>query len=209
MTRSDLGAFYQKRKTDFETSLGHARKKINLVSNLRILVALSLVTAIYFSFSNVTTALLVVPLLVFFIFLVVKHNSLFEQKVHLEDLVKINHLELRALEGNISGFSPGAEFIDVHHPYTHDLDIFGDGSIFQAINRSNTINGKLLMARRLSYPLTSQHDIALHQEAIRELALRGDFRQHFQAAGMEIGEQPYDREQLLAWLRLPSFVYGS
>ncbi len=58
------------------------------------------------------------------------------------------HLEVQALKGNISGFLAGAEFIDPHHPYTHDLDIFGEGSLFQAINRGNTINGKLLMAQR-------------------------------------------------------------
>ena len=65
------------------------------------------------------------------------------------------------------------------------------------------------MAQRLSYPLTSPEEIFLHQEAVQELASRTDFRQHFQASGMEMDEQLYDREQLLEWVQLPSFLYGS
>jgi len=209
MIRSDLGEFYQKRKFDFATTLQKAQKEINLISNLRILVALLLIVAIYFSFLNIVFFLAAIPLLIVFVFLVVKHNSLYAQKTHLENLVKINDLELQALQGNISGFPSGSEFIDPHHPYTHDLDIFGEGSLFQATNRGNTINGKLLMAQRLSYPLNSAADIASHQEAIQELTSKTDFRQHFQASGMEMDEQRHDREQLLEWVHLPSFVYGS
>lgn len=209
MIRSDLGVFYKKRQKDFETTLEKIRGEINTISNLRLLVAILFLAAIYFTFSNVTFALAAVPLLMVFISLVLKHNSLHDQKTHLENLVKINHLESQSLEGNNSGFSPGTEFIDPHHPYTHDLDIFGDGSLFQAVNRANTINGKLLMAQRLSNPLTTHAEIASHQEAVRELASKTDFRQHFLAAGMEMDEQRYDREQLLEWVRLPPFLYGS
>jgi DNA mismatch repair ATPase MutS len=145
--------------------------------------------------------------LIGFIFLVRKHSLLFDQKVHLENLVKINHLEGLAIHGNHEGFPNGAGFIDPHHPYTHDLDIFGEGSLFQAISRCNTIHGKQYMAQRLSYPLGTAGEIALQQEAAQELSHKTDFRQHFQASGMEIGEQPYDREQLLDWLDQPSFLY--
>jgi DNA mismatch repair ATPase MutS len=209
MIRSDLGVFYQKRKTDFETTLEKTQTEINLISNLRILVAALFLVAIYFTFSNFTFLLGAVPLLIVFVLLISKHNALYEQKIHLENLVKINHLEVQALSGNISGFQAGTDFIDPHHPYTHDLDIFGEGSLFQAISRGNTIDGKYLMAQRLSHPMTSSADIGLHQEAIRELTPKTDFRQHFQASGMEIDELRYDRDQLLEWVHLPSFVFGS
>ena len=135
MIRSDLDVFYQKRKTDFEIGLDKVRSKINFVSNLRVLVAILFLITLYFAFSNVTFFLAAIPLLIFFIFLISKHNKLYDQKIHLENLVKINHLEVQALKGNVSGLLAGTEFIDPHHPYTHDLDIFGEGSLFQAINR--------------------------------------------------------------------------
>ena len=209
MIRSELDVFYQKRKTDFETTLENVQQQINLISNLRILVAVLFLIAIYFAFTNLILFLVAIPLLAIFVFLVSRHNALYDRKIHFENLVKINRFEGLALNGNFSGFSPGSEFIDPHHPYTHDLDIFGEGSMFQAINRCNTINGKYLMAQRLSYPLTSASDILLHQESVQELASKTDFRQNFQASGMEIGEQPYDREQLLEWIGQPSFLFGS
>ena len=209
MIRSDLDVFYQKRKTDFEIGLEKVRTEINFVSNLRVLVAILFLVTAYLAFSNVGLFLAAISLLIVFIFLISKHNKLYDQKIHLENLVKINHLELQALKGNVSGLLAGTEFVDPHHPYTHDLDIFGEGSLFQAINRGNTINGKLLMAQRLSYPLASAEQVYLHQEALQELTSKTDFRQHFQASGMEIDEQRYDREQLLEWVRLPSFLFGA
>jgi hypothetical protein len=209
MIRSDLDVFYQKRKTDFEIGLDKVRSEINFVSNLRVLVAILFLITLYFAFSNFAFFFASIPLLIGFIFLISKHNRLYDQKIHLENLVKINHLEAMALKGNFSGLVAGTEYIDPHHPYTHDLDIFGEGSLFHAINRGNTINGRFLMAQRLSYPLASVEQIFLHQEATRELTSKTDFRQHFQASGMEIDEQRYDREQLLEWVRLPSFLFGS
>lgn len=207
MTSSELNALYQKRKAGFESDLANVKKQINLVSNLRIIVALLFLVCFYFIFSNSILLFVALPLLIVFIFLVMKHSALYDQKIHLENLVKINHREDQAVRGDNSGFESGTSFIDPHHPYTHDLDIFGDGSLFQAVNRCNTIHGKAYMAQRLSYPLHSPAQISLQQEAIRELASKIDFRQHFQAAGMETDEQSYDREQLLEWVTQPSFVY--
>ena len=95
MIRSDLEMFYLKRKTDFEIALEKAKTEINFVSNLRILVAILFLVTVYFAFSNLTIFLAAIPLLIVFVFLVVKHNKLYDQKIHLENLVKINHGEAR------------------------------------------------------------------------------------------------------------------
>ena len=83
MIRSDLDVYYKKRKTDFEIGLEKARTEINFVSNLRVLVALLFLVAAYFAFSNVTFSLAAIPLLMVFIFLISKHNKLYNQKIHL------------------------------------------------------------------------------------------------------------------------------
>ena len=64
----------------------------------------------------------------------------------IEFFLNINQFEVNALNGNYSSFDPGNEFIDQSHDYTHDLDIFGEGSLFQFINRTATIFGKLRLA---------------------------------------------------------------
>lgn len=209
MTSSELKAFYRKRKTDFEHRLDEAKGNINTISNLRVGIAIAFLACIYFSFSNLYFLYAAAATLAGFIFLVARHSALFDKKVHLENLVRLNGLEEQSLNGDYSQFKAGKEFVDAHHPYTHDLDIFGDGSLFQSINRCNTFHGMAYMAERLSQPLASADLIYAEQDAIRELSSRVDFRQHFQASGMEIGEQPQDRNELMSWTNQPLFIYNS
>jgi DNA mismatch repair ATPase MutS len=211
MTSSgELASFYQKRKINFEDTLSKVNEKITSVSNLRIIVAIALMAIIYFGFStNIFLFLLAIPFIAIFVFLVLRHSSLYDEKIHLENLVRINHQEHQGLEGNISSFAAGLEFIDPHHPYSHDLDIFGEGSLFQAINRCNSFQGKKYMAQRLSAPLGTPGEIIQQQQAIKELSGKTDFRHHFQASGMEMQEQPEDYRQLLAWLQQPFFIFTS
>jgi DNA mismatch repair ATPase MutS len=209
MTSSELKTFYRKRKTDFASVLEEAKKNINIVSNLRVGAAIIFLVCVYLAFSNLLFIYGAAATLALFIFLVARHSALFDKKVHLENLVRLNQLEERSLSGDYSDFYPGREFVDAHHPYTHDLDIFGDGSLFQAINRCHTFHGKAYMAERLSQPLDSVETIYAEQDAIRELSSRIDFRQHFQASGMEIGELPQDRDELLRWTQQPLFIYNS
>jgi DNA mismatch repair ATPase MutS len=208
MTQSELLSYYKKRKSDFATLLDKAKSNINAVSNLRILVAVIFIAVFYFAVSNRSLFYAEIPLLILFLVLVKWHTALFEKKTHLENLVKINELESESVLGNDDKFSSGVEFINPLHPYSHDLDIFGEGSLYQSVNRCNTIHGRREMAQRLSAPLASAEEIQTSQISARELATKTDFRQHFQAAGMEIEEQQHDREQLLAWLKQPSFLYS-
>src|SRR5690606_22119234 len=138
--------------------------------------------------------------------LVKKHALLFHEHALLENLVKINITERKSLDGDYMSLPDGTGFIDPHHPYTHDLDLFGKGSLFQYMNRCNTLNGQKQFADGLANPLTDRKTIEERQDAIRDVTSRIEFRQHIQAAGMESGEQPGDHEQLLAWLKQPSFL---
>jgi hypothetical protein len=126
----------------------------------------------------------------------------------LENLVAINARELNALRGDFAGFYAGTAYIDPSHAYSHDLDIFGEGSFFQAINRCNTIQGKKDFAHGLSFPLGNKKELLEHQEAIKELSIKTDFRQHIAAAGHETEEQEGDHTELLAWLKQDAFIYN-
>jgi hypothetical protein len=208
MTRSELLSFYAGRRSGFASHLQKVSAKINIISNTRLFVAFVFLAVLYFGFSNYPLLYLLPVLIVIFTVLVRNHGRLFKQRQHLENLVKINQHEQQATGGDVSCFESGAEFINAHHPYAHDLDMFGEGSVFQFINRCNTIIGKKKFASRLMNPLSSREEIVMNQQAIQELAPKVDFCQHFQAAGMEMEEQAKDRDQLLAWVNEPSFLYG-
>lgn len=208
MTHAELRYLYEKRKVLFTSTRESTNKKINLVSNIRLAMAVIFVGLLYFglTYQDLFYALPVV-LLVFIVF-VRKHAILFREKTHLENLIQIQKYELHSLDGDFSHNSSGSESIDVHHPYTHDLDIFGEGSLFQFINRCNTRGGKKKLAERLSVQPQSNEEIRRWQVAISELASKTEFRHEVQALSMHIDEQIHDQGQLEHWLHQPSFVYG-
>lgn len=208
MAHNPLLDFYSERRTAFDQTLLSIREKINRISNFRILLALLIILFIYLGFSSTVYFWGMLFLLVFFLFLVRIHSKAFDEKMHLENLVRINDNEIELLRGNFSSQHSGVEFSDPHHPYAHDLDLFGEGSLFQFTNRCNTLGGRKKFSACLTTPLLSPAEIVSQQEAIQELTPLVDFRQHFQAGGMEIKELPSDRMQLTQWSKQLPFLYG-
>jgi hypothetical protein len=86
MNRDELISFYEQRRTSYATQLLSEKKKIDLVSNLRLLNALAFLVFLYFAFTNSSFFYVAFPLLVTFALLVRRHSELFDQKVHLENL---------------------------------------------------------------------------------------------------------------------------
>jgi DNA mismatch repair ATPase MutS len=208
MAREELKSLYAKRESDFSVKVSTLDKQINLVSNLRLIVAAGFLVFLYFGFANYSLLYLLPVLVLIFVILVRNHSRLFNERSHVKNLVNINKAEQESLAANFKRFETGSKFLDAHHPYSYDLDIFGEGSLFQIINRCNTIIGKQKLAGHLTSVQTSADDVIKKQQAIKELSDRIDFRQHYQAAGAEIDELESDRSQLMEWISLPAFVYG-
>ncbi|MDR2473818.1 MAG: DNA mismatch repair protein MutS [Tannerella sp.] len=112
-----------------------------------------------------------------FIMLVIRHNKISEQLNYVNEALKLNTDELSALKYDFSAFDGATEMTDIQHPFAADLDIFGQQSVFQSINR--TVFGKRRLADMFLNPLTEKADICETQSAVRELSQKTDFRQHF------------------------------
>ncbi len=208
MTPDDLRAYYQERKDRFSAMLTPVRIKIAWVSHARLATAVAFLVVLYLGFRHHDLLPLLAVGVVAFVFLVQVHGQLFTRKERLEHLIEINDRELRTLRRSFEGIDDGAAYIDVHHPYSHDLDLFGEGSLFQYINRSNTVGGKKSFASCLTNPPASMDIIQLRAAAIAELATENDLRQELQAAGLEMNEEASDKAQLLTWADQGSFVFG-
>lgn len=208
MTSTELKSFYENESFRHQAVLLSVNKKIGLISNARLFIAIAFLVILYFAFSLHDLFYILPFLFVSFVMLVRYHSRLFDRKVHLENLVRVCQYEIKGLEGDLSGFDPGSDFVDGHHPYSHDLDIFGTGSLFQYLNRCHTRGGRKLLASRLSSPLQTEEDIRQHQDAVRELSAHTLFRNEIQARGMEVEELSDDRQQLKEWISHPSFLYG-
>jgi hypothetical protein len=121
-------------------------------------------------------------------------------------LLKINELEVKALSGDYTAFDPGNEFIDQSHDYTHDLDIFGEGSIFQYINRSSTIFGKLRLAEFLNRAFSFSPKVIQRQKAVSELSDMVKLRQQIQLIFHDEKIAETDKTEMTDWLKSDSPV---
>jgi DNA mismatch repair ATPase MutS len=209
MNSTGLLSLYSQRVQHFSSLLNEKNKLINRVSTARLITALLLLTAIYFSFQNSLYVLLLLGLLIAFVALVRWHSHLFAEKEHLENLVSVNKNEIASLKGDYSGQPTGHEFLNPHHAYAADLDMFGDASVFQYLNRACTTSGKEMLATRLLSPLNAEKEITDHQQAIQELNPQLEFRQQLQATGMRIKDTENDRAQLREWVAHPFLFYSN
>jgi DNA mismatch repair ATPase MutS len=135
------------------------------------------------------------------------HTS--REKTYLKNLVHVNELEIDLLERRFETRDEGKEFLDVHHPFVSDLDIFGRRSVFQLLNRSSTLAGRSTLAQWLTDPLIDKNQITLRQKAVRELADRTDWRQRFSALGKEKPEKKKDKEHIQSWLNEKKYFSSS
>ena len=134
-------------------------------------------------------------------------DSKLKNRMRLVDiLISINQKEVSALENNYSSFDPGNEFVDESHDYTHDLDIFGAGSLFQYINRTSTILGKFRLAEYLSNSFGYSSEVITRQEAVKELSEMIELRQQLQLLFHDEKIEVTDKTETEQWLKSESPV---
>lgn len=134
-----------------------------------------------------------------FLFLMRIHSKLSFQKELTKAVLKINEDEIAYLKREKLPFENGIEFNDFHHPYAYDLDIFGEHSLFQNLNRTATFIGKKTLADKL-LNLFSNETILENQEAINELKAKIDWRQDFEAVAIVSTDSKNSYDSLIHWI---------
>ncbi|MFD2516251.1 DNA mismatch repair protein MutS [Pontibacter locisalis] len=169
---TDREKLFKQRVEKFTALESDAATKSTRVSWLRVIVFLLGVAVIYHFFSTDNEEAGAISILIFYTLFVVVlrwHSKLEFIYQQYKILREINQKEIDRLQGNLAGFNGGEEFIDNHHPYTSDLDIFGQSSLFQLMNRSVTSIGKHKLAQWLRSAASAQQ-VAERQRAVAELA---------------------------------------
>ena len=109
-----------------------------------------------------------------------KNSRLSEEK---ESMRNVYQKELAYLHGDYSGFSSGEQYINPHHEFSLDLDIFGPQSLFHRINRTVTSGGSDFLAKELAETrVRTKAEIEQRREAACELAAKEPLRTAFLAA---------------------------
>jgi MutS domain V len=100
----------------------------------------------------------------------------------------------------------GERFRDARHLYADDLDVFGEGSLFELIATVRTDSGEDVLAGWLLAPATLE-EIRQRQTAIDELAGRLDLREGLAVLGPEI-QAGVRTKQLAAWATAPRQLHA-
>jgi DNA mismatch repair ATPase MutS len=197
---------YENKIQGYQTALTEAEKELKNLSTLRLLAFVgSFVVVIFLANARLAPLVwLVLPVCMLgFGLLIRNYNKLSYQKKNIQFLKEINEQEVLRQQNKFSEFPSGHAFIDRDHPYIADLDIFGQHSLFQLVNRATTESGQALLAAWLAQP-ASEKVIIQRQQAIKEHASNLEWRQDFQAAGMHFTNTKNGYQKLLAWVEKPA-----
>lgn len=87
------------------------------------------------------------------------------------------------------GQEDGSSYVDPEHPYTQDLDVFGEGSLFQRMNACHTALGRDRLAAVLSGK-SGAEQVLDNQQAVRELLEDPGLREELEVELRTLAEIP-------------------
>lgn len=171
-----------------DRALGFAKLAVGLV-------AIFLVVRFVHELHGIWPLLIVVAA---FVVLIVVHERVLKRIQRIEVLVNFYERGIARLEGRWADRGEtGERFIDPTHPYAHDLDILGRGSLFELLCTLRTRAGEETLAQWLLKPAEPE-EIRARQSAAQELRNRNEFRERLFTAGnrVRLGVHP---DRLIAW----------
>jgi hypothetical protein len=197
-----LEEYYSTRIDNFKKLAGRLQRKENALSVARLVVFVCILLFFFILYPHsvpVAMAASAVCIVVFAV-LVLQYGKTEKLKDLYNHLVDINTLELNSVAGDHHGFADGHEFMDHDHANSYDLDLFGPSSVYQFINRTNSLPGAQLLSRWLMKP-ADMDSIKLRQEAVAELKPEIEWRQQLMTAGHFSRHSLNNPGELLSWMQ--------
>ena len=195
--------FFKEKATGYGNLHQQLSQQTLRVATLRVvLFVIALVAAIYYINQrslDIALTIVLVFLLVFAL-LVRWHNRLQFKRQQYAYLQQINQEELQRLAHNFAAIDGGLANNTGNHPFADDLDIIGDHSVYQMLNRTSTVPGSKLLAERLLAE-GAVADLQSYQQSVRELARMADFCQQYQALGRHVDSDDKDFARFDTWLQ--------
>jgi DNA mismatch repair ATPase MutS len=190
--------FYKAQIKQHQEVLTKVKGQLLQSSILRMFIFLAIVGAIYFFFGNTPGVLISLFVgVVVFLFLVSRHANLQYKRDYLLQLIAINTIELEVQNRNFSMLPSGKQYKDGLHEYSEDIDLFGEGSFFQFLNRTTLKNGTDYLASL--FKENNIDKVEVKQEAIKELSHIAGWRQQFSAVAALVNAET-TAEQASDWL---------
>lgn len=209
MVSESRESLYLERASALAEQEKKAASTSSAVSWLRVGVFVAGAVLAYFLFKADNTTggtLAILGFYALFILVMRWHSRLNFRHQQLRLLRQVNEQEVERLQGKLKNFDSGQEFVDDHHPYTSDLDIFGHNSLFQLLNRSVTSIGKYKLATWLRKAAAPQQ-VLQRQAAVAELASdkKLDWLQELLALPMHYKHDAESAAGFIGWFKEKAF----
>ncbi|MGP8243186.1 MAG: MutS-related protein [Bryobacteraceae bacterium] len=148
--------------------LGYARLALAVAAAIIVWQALS---------SGLVSILWVLVPIAAFVALLVAHDRLSRALENRRRAERYFTQAMARLDGQWAGTGEtGIAYLDAAHPYAHDLDLFGKGSLFELLSTARTHIGEDTLARWLLAP-ADPATVGRRQQAVEELRPRLDLRE--------------------------------
>jgi hypothetical protein len=179
--------------------LEHLERVHLRIGNVQIgLAALAVAGAVLALGWKAFSILWVLVPIVAIVLLAVLHERVLGRRTRSRRVVAFYERALERVQDRWAGKGEtGDRFLDPLHPYAKDLDLFGEGSLFEYLSTARTRGGEETLARWLLAP-SEPEVLKIRHQAVRELASELDLREQLAVLGEDIrvGVNP---EALAAW----------
>lgn len=199
--------YYTQKSAVFERRKEKTERVRNWITAGKLFAFIGLCISVYYFATLMERTILIVTCgcLVGFIFL-----SLWDVKVvgcikACKTAVTCCERELRYLSGDYACLPTGKEYGNENHPYAHDLDILGENSLFQHLNRTVTPGGKDKLAEWLLLPCKEAKEIEERQQTVKELSQHPAWCGEFLVRGNVYAPQEDKPLDIQSWLNAPAY----
>ena len=178
---------YRRREAGYRERATAAGRREEKIARARLGVALAAVLIAWLALGpgRLSPWWLVAPAAAFVTLLVI-HGQVRRDRLRAERGAAYYRRGLARLDGQWAGTGrTGARFGDPRHPYADDLDLFGEGSLYELLCEARTSMGEEVLAAWLRAP----SDVAAvrgRQAAVQALTPRLDLREDLAVLGEEV-----------------------
>ena len=147
------------------------------------------------------SAWILIPI-VGFVALVVTHDRTITRRRRADAAARYCERGIERLTGQWQGKGAGGSlFVDEHHPFAADLDLFGRGSLYELLCVAATSSGRATLATWLLHPgAVTAAEVRERQVAVDELRDRLELREEIAVAAAEVAHD-VEEAKLDDWSR--------
>ena len=175
----DPKQYYKAQQLEHRNILKALQKKELYLFIARLLSGFSSLSLLIWGFytKSIELGLGGVISLLLFIVCVYWYKSNIKKIKQCKKILKAVNNELLYFKGEFTTYN-GKDYVSAQHPFTYDIDIFGESSLFHRINRTITQSGSKQLASFLSNVGCGKHAILQRQATLDELEKQHNYLIH-------------------------------